>query len=1084
MLTRDVSDVAGYVIVISTVFLSLIKSNHGEELRLGILTRKGGVFGWDQNMGAFLIAIDKLHKNGLMTNYTFRPIFNDDKNTPKRAAGLAVEMKVNHSVNVYIGPPNSQNTVPVGYLSSYWNVPHFSWASTNPILTDKKKYKTLVRSGLGTFSKFAKSLLLVCQKYKWKKIAVFLNKASICSYAREGIDQLFPKSGVDIAEQIIFESSQFSDAMVEDHLNRLRQRARIIVICGRRSSKIDEGRRILIAAQKLGMTNGEYVYFYPGTHSLNLKPKHWEITNDPDNDVAKEAYQSLFYITWRESEEEKDFRKNYARILSEPPYNNNSLLNVTVSQYVSFAHDTFYCYGVVYQKILDIGGNITNGTLFLEMAKNTTFEGVTGRVAFDDNGDREPDYTYWKFDKDTGEKYPAIEVLLTQGLQVVEVGTIDWVNSRRKPPPDTPSCGFFNEKCKEDNTGVIVGVVVALFVVATAAGGLAYWIRRKKQEEALAKMLWKVNYNEITLVTQKRGLESQVSFLSSTKSRNSSRGSQSGRPISPAPLEQNFTTLGRYKGQTIAVTRIRKDTLQLTKEDLVQLKAMRDLGHENMNPFIGACVDPPNFAVLFAYCAKGSLVDIIENDDIKLDLLFKRSLIQDLSNGLHYLHSSFLKSHGNLKSSNCVMDSRWMLKITDYGLQRLKVGQREDELGDHERYSRLWWTAPELLRQALPPPGGTQKGDVYGFGIIVYEITFRRAPYSTETLTPREIIDRIRAGEKNCFRPDIDDVPEDANANLVQMIEACWAENPNDRLDTTGIRKALNVINKGRKLNIMDNMLSMMEKYANNLEELVEQRTGELIEEKKKTDLLLYRMLPRQVAEKLKKGDLVKPEAFERVTIFFSDIVGFTTISAKSTPMQVIDLLNDLYTMFDSIIEKHDVYKVETIGDAYMVVSGAPVRNGDLHAGKIADMALSILHGIHHFQMPHMPHVQLQVRIGLHSGSCCAGVVGLSMPRYCLFGDTVNTASRMESTGKGMRIHLSTEANVALAHLGGYHTEMRGEIELKGKGKVITYWLNGRDGFTKQLPTEEEINNNPLRPDGLPQRYFWPDKSNANLSEA
>ncbi|GBP98264.1 Atrial natriuretic peptide receptor 1 [Eumeta japonica] len=148
--------------------------------------------------------------------------------------------------------------------------------------------------------------------------------------------------------------------------------------------------------------------------------------------------------------------------------------------------------------------------------------------------------------------------------------------------------------------------------------------------------------------------------------------------------------------------------------------------------------------------------------------------------------------------------------------------------------------------------------------------------------------------------------------------------------------------------NIVD-LLKRMEQYANNLEELVEERTQDYIEEKKKY------------------------------------IVGFTAISAESTPMQVVQFLNDLYTCFDSIVENYDVYKVETIGDAYMVVSGLPIRNGNQHAREIARLALALLEAVHNFKIHHRPNDRLKLRIGLHTGACVAGVVGLKMPRYCLW---------------------------------------------------------------------------------------------------
>ncbi|XP_015246773.1 PREDICTED: atrial natriuretic peptide receptor 1-like, partial [Cyprinodon variegatus] len=248
---------------------------------------------------------------------------------------------------------------------------------------------------------------------------------------------------------------------------------------------------------------------------------------------------------------------------------------------------------------------------------------------------------------------------------------------------------------------------------------------------------------------------------------------------------------------------------------------------------------------------------------------------------------------------------------------------------------------------------------------------------------------------------------------------------------------------KESRNNILDNLLSRMEQYANNLEELVEERTQAYHEEKRKAEALLYQIIPHSVAEQLKRGETVQAEAFDSVTIYFSDIVGFTALSAESTPMEVVTLLNDLYTCFDAIIDNFDVYKVETIGDAYMVVSGLPVRNGKLHGREIARMALALLGAVRTFKIRHRPEQQLKLRIGIHSGPVCAGVVGLKMPRYCLFGDTVNTSSRMESTGEALKIHVSAATRDVLMDLNCFQLELRGTIDIKGKGKMTTYWLLG-----------------------------------------
>ena len=135
-----------------------------------------------------------------------------------------------------------------------------------------------------------------------------------------------------------------------------------------------------------------------------------------------------------------------------------------------------------------------------------------------------------------------------------------------------------------------------------------------------------------------------------------------------------------------------------------------------------------------------------------------------------------------------------------------------------------------------------------------------------------------------------------------------------------------------------------------------------------------------------------------------------------------------------------------------MVASGLPQRNGNAHAGEIATMALEIMSSVVGFEIKHLPGKKLQLRCGMHSGSVVAGIIGLKMPRYCLFGDAVNYASRMESSCFALRIQVSRECKEILDILGGYHLEERGLVSIKGKGQVPAYYLNGKDGFNKPMP--------------------------------
>ncbi|XP_049884529.1 atrial natriuretic peptide receptor 2-like [Pectinophora gossypiella] len=285
-----------------------------------------------------------------------------------------------------------------------------------------------------------------------------------------------------------------------------------------------------------------------------------------------------------------------------------------------------------------------------------------------------------------------------------------------------------------------------------------------------------------------------------------------------------------------------------------------------------------------------------------------------------------------------------------------------------------------------------------------------------------------------------------------------WALPDDDRPDFSALKENISKINKDCETSTrLDALLTQVEQYANNLEALVEERTSDYLEEKKKCEELLYQLLPKSVASQLIMGKPVVAEMYEEVTIYFSDIIGFTLISAESTPLEVVEFLNDLYTSFDSVIEGFDVYKVETIGDAYMVVSGLPMRNGTRHAPEIASMGLALLKAVRYKTVPHRPGRPLLLRIGIHTGPCVAGVVGLKMPRYCLFGDTVNTASRMESHGEALRIHVSPVTKALLDIYDKFDLECRGEITMKGKGKMTTYWLRGEKKVEGQASTSQPI---------------------------
>uniref|UniRef100_A0A8C5AS57 Guanylate cyclase n=1 Tax=Gadus morhua TaxID=8049 RepID=A0A8C5AS57_GADMO len=459
---------------------------------------------------------------------------------------------------------------------------------------------------------------------------------------------------------------------------------------------------------------------------------------------------------------------------------------------------------------------------------------------------------------------------------------------------------------------------------------------------------------------------------------------------------------------------------------------------------------------VFELCERGSLRHVLNDlisypDEAFMDMEFKISVMYDIAKGMSYLHSSSIESHGRLKSTNCVVDNRMVVKITDFGCHTILTPALD------------LWTSPEHLRVE----GVSQKGDIYSYSIIAHEIVLRRPTFYTACCSERaEKLHRVQyPSGQTLFRPDLNfQTATETELELFTLIKNCWDEDPERRPDFKKIEGTLGKIFSNLHDQVsetyMDNLIRRLQMYSRNLEHLVEERTSLYKAERDRADRLNFMLLPGPVVRSLKEKGCVEPELFEEVTVYFSDIVGFTTLCHYSTPMEVVDMLNDIYKNFDSILDHHDVYKVETIGDAYMVASGLPRCNGNRHAVDIAHMALDILAFVGTFQLQHLPGIPLWIRIGVHSGPCAAGVVGNKMPRYCLFGDTVNTASRMESTGLPLRIHVSESTiNILQRTDCKFEYEKRGETFLKGKGNEMTYWLTGVTGGEYDLPTPPTAEN-------------------------
>ncbi|MEJ2121119.1 MAG: adenylate/guanylate cyclase domain-containing protein [Alphaproteobacteria bacterium] len=209
-----------------------------------------------------------------------------------------------------------------------------------------------------------------------------------------------------------------------------------------------------------------------------------------------------------------------------------------------------------------------------------------------------------------------------------------------------------------------------------------------------------------------------------------------------------------------------------------------------------------------------------------------------------------------------------------------------------------------------------------------------------------------------------------------------------------------------------------------------------------RSESLLHNIMPVEVAERLNKGEGVIADDHAQVTVLFADIVGFTERSSTMPPDRLVALLNRVFTRFDALVERHGVEKIKTIGDAYRAVAGMPRERPD-HAAAIARLAIDMNAAC--AELSGGVDGPIQIRAGIHSGPVVAGIIGASKFAYDLWGDVVNTASRMESTGLPGRVQVSEATRALLDDT--FALSPRGSVEIKGKGAMETWFLDGaRDG--------------------------------------
>ncbi len=277
----------------------------------------------------------------------------------------------------------------------------------------------------------------------------------------------------------------------------------------------------------------------------------------------------------------------------------------------------------------------------------------------------------------------------------------------------------------------------------------------------------------------------------------------------------------------------------------------------------------------------------------------------------------------------------------------------------------------------------------------------------------------------------------DAERRL-EFVAAMEADNAVSGFESMVCRK------DGRRIWVSENVRAVRDAkgellyYEGTVSDITERKLAQeaLKVQQEQSEKLLLNILPKPIAERLKAQQSTIADSFADVSVLFADIVGFTELSARMSPTELVKRLNVIFSHFDQLAEKYGVEKIKTIGDAYMVVGGLPMPRDD-HAEAIAQMALGMQAKI--AKLSADTGEKLAIRVGINSGPVVAGVIGVSKFTYDLWGDTVNVAARMEATGFAGRIQVTDVTYELLKDK--YLLERRGVIQVKGKGNMMTYWL-------------------------------------------
>ncbi|KRG06744.1 uncharacterized protein Dmoj_GI13925, isoform B [Drosophila mojavensis] len=643
---------------------------YGEVFTLGYLTgsqRRPGNLDYQRPgitiSGAISLAVEQINAGklgdlGHSLEFVVAETYGDEVASIRQTAALWTQQ-----VAAYIGP--QETCVHEGRMAAAFNLPMISYYCTHRDPSNKLDFPTFARTRPPD-TQISKSVVALLLAFNWTQVSFLYLDDTSSQYQPVAETILATLSGAGVVVRDIrtwstiyhhgFMANPFDKLVDETHAN-----TRIYLILGHYYEHVG----LMVSLQQRGLlSRGDYFVVGIDIEQYDpVKPEKYlrGLLMEKVEPLAAQAFQSYLGIVPTAPVSFATFANEVNKYMERPPFNFPNPLGLfggakQISAEAAYLYDAVHLYANALMSVLKSGGRPRNGSLIVSAIKGSRYLSAMGyHVYIDENGDAAGNYTVLArgtfrnsrnqtalgllpvgtFSHKTSNR--TSEALPEQDLNLYR--SIDWVGGLR--PAAAPRCGFGGEKCVnytgEISAGIAGGALLLLGVVSLVL------YRNWRYEQELDSLLWKIDFREVQVHDNEREQQTQKATRSTHPLIRTSQVSLSSNPDADFRYTTIFTPIGLYKGQLYSIKKVRKKSVDITREMKKELKLLRDARHDNICAFIGACTEPPNICIISEYCTRGSLKDILENEDVKLDNMFIASMVADIIR-----HSDFRRA-----SSTC-----------------------------------------------------------------------------------------------------------------------------------------------------------------------------------------------------------------------------------------------------------------------------------------------------------------------------------------------------------------------------------------------------------------------------------------------